>query len=116
MRNAMTIDVEDYFQVSAFGAGISHRNRGIGLPCRVARNMDLDPRVMLAESGVVKATFFTLGWVAQRYPEQVGASLQRGTNTEHSHGFNRRAADQSREFRQMSMPIRRRNCWKISPV
>ncbi len=40
MRNAMTIDVEDYFQVSAFEHHIS-RESWDRLPCRVERNMDL---------------------------------------------------------------------------
>ena len=98
MRNAMTIDVEDYFQVSAFEQHIAPESWD-RLPCRVARNMDLI-LAMLAESGV-KATFFTLGWVAQRYPEQVRRIVAEGHELA-SHGFNhRRAADQSRsEFRQ----------------
>lgn len=98
MRNAMTIDVEDYFQVSAFEQHIAPESWD-RLPCRVARNMDLI-LAMLAESGV-KATFFTLGWVAQRYPEQVRRIVAEGHELA-SHGFNhRRTADQSRsEFRQ----------------
>ncbi|CAG1022467.1 Peptidoglycan-N-acetylglucosamine deacetylase [Methylococcales bacterium] len=65
MINAMSVDVEDYFQVSAFERYIP-REQWDRLPCRVERNTD---RVLslFADSGV-KATFFTLGWVAERYP------------------------------------------------
>ena len=98
MRNAMTIDVEDYFQVSAFESHIAPHSWD-RLPCRVPRNMDLILG-MLAESGV-KATFFTLGWVAQRYPELVRRIVAEGHELA-SHGFHhRRASDQSRsEFLQ----------------
>ena len=63
--NAMTVDVEDYFHVSAFEPYIA-RDSWDALPCRVERNTD---RVMqvFGDSGV-RATFFTLGWVAARYP------------------------------------------------
>ena len=64
--NALTIDVEDYFQVSAFAAHIP-RASWDSLPCRVERNID---RILqlLADAGV-RATFFTLGWIAERYPD-----------------------------------------------
>jgi polysaccharide deacetylase family protein (PEP-CTERM system associated) len=66
--NAMTIDVEDYFQVQA----LSHCFRRSDWPtmeCRVERNT---ARIlsMLAEHDC-KATFFTLGWIAERYPHLV---------------------------------------------
>ena len=62
---AMTIDVEDYFQVEAFAATIDRKDWG-DLPQRVERNTQrlLD---ILAEAGVA-ATFFTLGCVARRHP------------------------------------------------
>ncbi len=65
MTNAMTVDVEDYFQVSAFERYIPPGDWD-RLPCRVERNTD-KILVIFAECGV-KATFFTLGWVAERYP------------------------------------------------
>lgn len=66
--NAMTVDVEDYFQVSAFEPHIA-RTRWSEWPCRVERNME---RILaLFESRGVRATFFTLGWVAERYPQLV---------------------------------------------
>jgi polysaccharide deacetylase family protein (PEP-CTERM system associated) len=66
--NAMTIDVEDYFQVEAFASTIE-RGRWESLPRRVERNTEglLD---ILAEMGV-QATFFTLGWIAERHPSLV---------------------------------------------
>jgi polysaccharide deacetylase family protein (PEP-CTERM system associated) len=66
--NAMSVDVEDYFQVSAFEPYIS-RETWERVPCRVERNTD---RVLsiFSEAGV-KATFFTLGWVAERYPSLI---------------------------------------------
>lgn len=65
MRNAMSVDVEDWFQVGAFETVIDRRDWE-SLECRVEANTDavLD---LFAASGV-KATFFTLGWVAHRFP------------------------------------------------
>ncbi|MGB4499597.1 MAG: XrtA system polysaccharide deacetylase [Methylococcaceae bacterium] len=68
LKNAMTVDVEDYFQVSAFESYIA-KNQWDTLPHRVDRNTH---RVLdIFEKHGVKATFFTLGWVAERYPELV---------------------------------------------
>jgi Polysaccharide deacetylase len=63
--NAMTIDVEDYFQVEAFASTVN-RSEWERLPRRVERITErlLD---ILAEAGV-RATFFILGWVAERHP------------------------------------------------
>ncbi len=65
IKNAMTVDVEDYFQVSAFESYINKENWD-NLECRVEANTYkiLDN---FAKHNV-KATFFTLGWVAERYP------------------------------------------------
>jgi len=64
----MSIDVEDYFQVSAFEAYID-KTRWDSLEHRVENNTNrlLD---LLAEYDK-KSTFFTLGWVAERYPALV---------------------------------------------
>ncbi|RIZ66706.1 MAG: DUF3473 domain-containing protein [Methylococcales bacterium] len=66
--NAMSIDVEDYFQVSAFEPYIK-KNQWDNLPHRVENNTHkiLD----ILEDRQIKATFFTLGWVAERYPSIV---------------------------------------------
>jgi polysaccharide deacetylase family protein (PEP-CTERM system associated) len=63
--NAITIDVEEYFQVEAFASTIDRKDWD-RLPPRVVRNTErlLD---ILAE-GETEATFFVLGWIAQRHP------------------------------------------------
>ncbi|WP_019866621.1 XrtA system polysaccharide deacetylase [Methylovulum miyakonense] len=75
IKNAMTVDVEDYFQVSAFEPYIAKAQWDV-LPHRVARNTHhiLD---LFAGYGV-NATFFTLGWVAERYPELVRRIIAEG--------------------------------------
>jgi polysaccharide deacetylase family protein (PEP-CTERM system associated) len=92
IRNAMTIDVEDYFQVSAFASHIP-RDSWPSQSCRVERNIDLI-LAMLDESGV-KATFFTLGWIAEHYPAIVRLIVDNGHELA-SHGYNHlRVSDQS---------------------
>jgi len=71
----MTVDVEDYFHVSAFEPYI-RRDQWNELPCRVEENTDRILRIF-AEAGV-HATFFTLGWVAERYPALVKRIVQAG--------------------------------------
>jgi len=66
--NAMTIDVEDYFHVSAF-AGVVSSADWDSYESRVCRNTD---RILgILEDADVAATFFVLGWVAEKYPELV---------------------------------------------
>ena len=92
IANALTIDVEDYFQVSAFAPYID-RSAWETTPCRIERNIDrvLD---LLNERGA-KATFFTLGWLAQRYPRVVRDIISQGHEVA-SHGHaHLRASDQS---------------------
>jgi polysaccharide deacetylase family protein (PEP-CTERM system associated) len=89
--NALTVDVEDYFQVSAFARQIE-RSAWDAMPCRVERNVDLILE-MLAE-GNVRATFFVLGWIAERYPQLV-RKLADGGHEIASHGYeHKRASDQ----------------------
>ncbi|MBV8624937.1 MAG: DUF3473 domain-containing protein [Herbaspirillum sp.] len=93
IRNAMTVDVEDYFQVSAFANTIS-RDSWENQPCRVERNMD---RILaiFADHGI-HATFFTLGWIAERYPAVVRRIVEEGHELA-SHGYGHlRASDQDR--------------------
>ena len=88
--NALTIDVEDYFQVSAFAPHIS-RDSWDSRECRVERNVGriLD---MLAEQRT-QATFFTLGWIAERYPHLVRRIVAEGHELA-SHGYgHERASD-----------------------
>jgi len=94
VRNAMTIDVEDYFQVSAFAPHIP-RDSWPQRECRVEANID---RILgILEAGGAQATFFTLGWIAERYPQMV-KSIVAGGHELASHGYGHlRASDQSRE-------------------
>ncbi|MBI2381945.1 MAG: DUF3473 domain-containing protein [Gammaproteobacteria bacterium] len=71
----MSVDVEDYFQVSAFEGHIAREDWG-RWPIHVERNTD---RILalFAEAGV-HATFFTLGWVAERFPQLVRRIVDSG--------------------------------------
>lgn len=91
IANALTVDVEDYFQVSALAPHIARADWEC-MPCRVERNMDCILE-LLDDSGA-HATFFTLGWIAERYPQLV-RSLVRAGHELASHGYgHRRATDQ----------------------
>ena len=92
ITNALTIDVEDYFQVSAFAPYIA-RSEWNTRECRVERNVD---RILaLLDKHSTKATFFTLGWIAERYPHLVRRIVECGHELA-SHGYgHERASDQS---------------------
>jgi polysaccharide deacetylase family protein (PEP-CTERM system associated) len=92
ITNALTIDVEDYFQVSAFAPFIS-RSDWNSRECRVERNVECI--LALLERHSTKATFFTLGWIAERYPHLVRRIVDGGHELA-SHGYgHERASDQS---------------------
>jgi len=90
--NALTIDVEDYFQVSAFAPHIGREDWG-ARECRVEENI---ARILaLLADANAKATFFTLGWIAERYPGIVRRIGDEGHELA-SHGFgHQRASEQS---------------------
>ncbi len=91
--NAMSVDVEDYFQVSAMAQHID-RAEWDRIPCRIERNVDLLLSIF-ADNGA-KATFFTLGWIAQRHPEMVRRIVAEGHELA-SHGdAHLRASEQTR--------------------
>lgn len=92
LSNALTIDVEDYFQVSAFAPYI-RRDEWEQRECRVERNVQ---RILeLLAQKQIKATFFTLGWVAERYPQLV-RDIVAGGHELASHGYgHERASDLS---------------------
>jgi polysaccharide deacetylase family protein (PEP-CTERM system associated) len=96
--NAMTIDVEDYFQVSAFEASVP-RSTWNSFESRVVGNTDrlLD----LFQQANLRATFFVLGWIAERHPSLV-RRIAAGGHELASHGFAHRLVyDQSpSEFRE----------------
>ena len=91
IRNAMTCDVEDYFQVSAFAPHID-RASWPTRECRVEANID---RILgLMADANVHGTFFTLGWIAERYPAMVRRIVAGGHELA-SHGYSHlRASDQ----------------------
>jgi len=83
MRNVLSVDVEDYYQVEAF-AGQVPRNRWDSFPSRVERNVG---RILdLFDKHEVKATFFVLGWVAEHSPGLVREIAARGHEIG-CHGF-----------------------------
>jgi len=88
--NGMSVDVEDWFQVGAFENVIAKRDWS-ALDDRVERNCD-QILGMFDEAGI-KATFFTLGWVAQRHPATVRRIAEQGHELA-SHGW-----DHDRVFR-----------------
>jgi len=83
MLNALSVDVEDWFQVGAF-EGVIARADWDRLPQRVERNADAV--LSLFAKAEVKATFFTLGWVAERYPALVRRIADAGHELA-SHGW-----------------------------
>lgn len=136
IRNAMSIDVEDYFQVSAFAPHI-RREDWDRLPCRVERNVDVILG-LLDEAGA-RATFFTLGWIAERYPQVVRRIVDNGHELA-SHGYgHQRASDLTpaqfraditrakailedrggvavRGYRAPSFSINRKNWWAVEEL
>jgi len=134
--NAMTVDVEDYFQVEAFFSHIQ-RDEWSSRECRVEQNVD---RILqLFADSKAKATFFTLGWIAQRYPRLVRAIVDNGHELA-SHGWAHFRADQQsrpmfsadvlrakklledtggvpvRGYRATSFSIRRKNLWALNAL
>jgi polysaccharide deacetylase family protein (PEP-CTERM system associated) len=136
IRNAMSIDVEDYFQVSAFAPHI-RREDWDSLPCRVERNVDAI--LGLLDEADARATFFTLGWIAERYPQVVRRIVDSGHELA-SHGYgHQRASDLSpdqfrdditrakrlledlggvavRGYRAPSFSINRNNWWAVEEL
>lgn len=136
IKNAMSIDVEDYFQVSAFAPHI-RREDWDTLPCRVERNVDVI--LGLLDETDSRATFFTLGWIAERYPQVVRRIVDNGHELA-SHGYgHQRASDLTPEafredvtrakrilenlggvavrgYRAPSFSINRKNWWAVEEL
>ena len=135
-QNMMTVDVEDYFQVEAFFRVIDRKDWS-SYPCRVEQNTD--QILSMLQSADAKATFFTLGWVAKRYPALVRRIVESGHEVA-SHGLEHRRADsQSRGefladlkdskslledvsgvaingYRAASFSITRKNLWALDTI
>jgi polysaccharide deacetylase family protein (PEP-CTERM system associated) len=90
VQNAMTVDVEDYFQVQAFAHCIP-RDSWERTPRRVEANVD---RILaLFARTNTQATFFTLGWIAERHPAMIRRIVEAGHELA-SHGWDHTRADQ----------------------
>ena len=75
LRNYLTIDVEDYYQVSAF-EDITAKEDWDAYPSRVEHNTE---RILtLLDAVNIKATFFVLGWTAQKFPDLVKVISEKG--------------------------------------
>jgi len=98
IRNALTVDVEDYFQVSAFENHIS-RDNWDKLPSRIEEN--IEKLLTIFNEHSVVATFFMLGWIAERHPIMVRKIAKSGHEIA-SHGYSHvRVSQQSpQEFRE----------------
>ena len=75
VNNYLTIDVEDYYQVSAFEEFVP-KSSWSNHPSRVVQNTRKILEIL--DRSTVKATFFILGWVAERHPELVREIADRG--------------------------------------
>lgn len=97
-KNVMTVDVEDYFHVSAFD-GVFNQSDWDSLPQRVEKNTR--QLLNLFEEKNVKSTFFVLGWVAERFPNLIKEIVAQGHELA-SHGYwHKRATHMSpEEFRE----------------
>ena len=81
--NGLSVDVEDWFQVGAFENVIA-RGEWDSIKTRVEDNVY---RVIdLFAEADVSATFFTLGWVAQRHPAMIRRIVEAGHEIA-SHGY-----------------------------
>ena len=98
MKNAFTVDVEDYFQVEGFANAID-RGSWDGFRTRVKGNTSL--LLNMLDQRKVRATFFVLGWVARKHPEIVRQIAAAGHEVA-SHGMSHRLiyTQAPDEFRQ----------------
>ena len=85
MLNAFSVDVEDYFQVGAFANTISPKDWHMWTP-RVADNTQRILALLDSAPQPIKATFFVLGWIAERFPELVPEIVRQGHEIA-SHGY-----------------------------
>ena len=102
MQNGLSVDVEDWFQVGAFERTIDRADWPT-LECRVEANCDAVLRIF-AEAGAT-GTFFTLGWVAERYPALIKRIVAAGHELashgyDHKRVFNRTADEFAADLRK----------------
>lgn len=98
MMNALTIDVEDYFNVTGFESRIKFEDWG-NYECRVEANTD--KLLTILRGHHVKATFFVLGWIAEKYPALVGRIYEEGHEiASHSYAHRLVYKQTKNEFRE----------------
>ncbi|MCI0547893.1 MAG: DUF3473 domain-containing protein [Candidatus Rokubacteria bacterium] len=96
MKNALTFDVEEYFHAEAF-AGVLRPEEWPGLESRVQRTTDRLLEILAV--GSARATFFVLGWVAERHPDLVRRIHGGGHEVAcHGHGHRMIQRQSRREF------------------
>lgn len=106
LPNAMTVDVEDYFQVSAFENHVS-RDDWADIPCRIPRNVDVI--LQMFDQSDVRATFFALGWVARNCPSVLRDIVDAGHElASHGHDHVRVGALGRERFRRDIEDTRKR--------
>lgn len=103
--NAMSVDVEEYFQVSAFSAAIGEED---WQNCESRLELAMDRVLDLMERHNVRSTFFVLGWIAERHKSLIRRIADSGHEIA-SHGYKHvRATDQSEnEFRDDVLKTRK---------
>jgi polysaccharide deacetylase family protein (PEP-CTERM system associated) len=96
--NGMSVDVEEYFQVWAFAQAVDPADWD-GFPSRIEKSIDIILR-RFDEAGV-KATFFVLGWIAERHASMIRSIVDAGHEIA-SHGYaHAKVSSQSmQEFRE----------------
>lgn len=98
IRNALTVDLEDYFQVSAF-EDVVQREDWDNYPSRVEANVDRILR--LFDEADTRATFFVLGWIVERYPELIRRVHAAGHEiASHGYAHFRVSSQNAKEFRE----------------
>lgn len=101
MLNALSFDVEDYFQVAALASAVD-RSSWESTPSRVERNTELLLEILASSN--TRATFFFLGWVAEKEPQLVRRVAAAGHEIA-CHGYSHRLVyEQTRaEFREETL-------------
>ena len=104
--NAMTVDVEEYFQVSAFDSVIA-REEWHDIPSRLS--LAMDKILGLFDAYNAKATFFTLGWILERHPDVIRRIAEEGHEVaSHGHGHRRVTSLGRKAFRKDAEETRNR--------
>lgn len=97
ISHLFTVDVEEYFQVSAFDDVVPTAHWSV-LPSRIERSIDM--LLELLAQHEVSATFFTLGWIAEQHPHVVRTIANAGHEiASHSYWHRRVLALTPKEFR-----------------